>query len=340
MGSTLTIILVGTILGTVQLAVGIVIGRCFPFGRGRSESLDADELCKLARRVYELVTSVAGDVGEHQTRIDQVSKELTSIQASDESPLTEVFLNTVARAMQINERLQNRLSAAEVKLQQQARQIESHISEARTDPLTGLPNRRAFDDELARRIAEWGRKRTRFCLMMIDVDRFKLLNDRHGHPMGDHVLCDLAAVLENTLREMDVVTRFGGEEFAAILPDTNSADGKRITERVRTTVAATGFQFEQVEIHMTVSLGLAEVRASDDPASLIKRADEALYASKRAGRDCGHFHTGQTCQRILFDAPPNPNESCDGVVTDGDDSELELVCEDLRSRLAEVTDDQ
>lgn len=343
MGSAVTIILAVAALGVVQIAVRMALRRYLPLGRGgrdRGQLSRAVDLRALTRRLYRLVASVADDVGEHQTRIEQVSKELASLPAPDESALTGVFLDTVSRAIQINERLQSRLSAAEERLQEQTDRIESHLYEARTDALTGLPNRRAFDDELGRRIAEWQRKQTTFSLVMVDVDHFKALNDRFGHPAGDHVLRRVGDLLRSTLREMDMAARFGGEEFSIILPSTPCQDAKRAAERVRTAIATHQFDFEQDTLHVTVSLGLAEVGPDDDAESLLRKADEALYLSKRAGRNCGHFHTGKTCERILAGSRASGGRAGDSDLTDGADrGEFEMVCDDLRRRLVEVTNE-
>lgn len=304
---------VGLLLGILQLAVGVIIGRAISLN-GRPASLQADHqrLRTFTLRLRHLVNSVADDVDSHQADIervhgglDQCARDATERQSeSGESSdgsgaLTQSVLSTVAEIMQINERLQSRLSAAEDKLQQQAVQIESHLSEARTDALTGLPNRRAFDDELVRRVAEWNRKRATFCLMMIDADHFKDLNDRYGHPAGDQVLRTIAEVLRNTFREMDLLARVGGEEFAAILPSTNSRDARRAVQRILAAVADQQFEFEQQCLRVTVSVGLTAVQEGDDGFLVFKRADEALYASKTNGRNCGHFNNGRKC--VLID---------------------------------------
>lgn len=324
------VFLVGLLLGILQLAVGVIIGRAISIdGRGGgSSTADHQRLRLFTVRLRQLVSSVADEVGNHHARMEEVNNGLGQhLQASQrgesdeaENSWTGTVLSTVAEIMQINERLQSRLSAAENKLQQQAVQIESHVSEARTDPLTGLPNRRAFDDELVRRVAEWSRKRSTFCLMMVDADRFKDLNDRYGHPAGDHVLRSIAEVLRGTCREMDLLARIGGEEFAAILPSTNSRDARRAAQRVLTAVADHPFEFEGHKLRVTVSVGLTAVREGDDGFLVLKRADEALYASKNAGRDCGHFHTGRRCLPIEMDrrlSPPGtaeePLKSADGV---------------------------
>jgi diguanylate cyclase (GGDEF)-like protein len=215
-------------------------------------------------------------------------------------------LRTVAEIVQVNERLQHRLQQAEQKLHEQSQQIQNHMAEARTDPLTGLPNRRAFDDELARRLAEWKRKGALFCLLLVDLDHFKELNDRHGHPAGDQVLRQLAEVLLAVLREMDMAARIGGEEFAVLLPSTNLPDAMRVAQRLRAAVADAPLEIDPGQtIKLTISIGLTAVRPGDHPLLLLRRADQALYAAKRAGRDCGFYHDGQTCRPIPFCSPPD-----------------------------------
>ena len=343
MGITATVILIGLVLGAAQLAAGVVIGRCLPLREGRArpdDPIEPDRLQTAGRQLHQLVSSVANDVDEHNQGIERARRQLDAVQPLADSPLAEIVLGTIAQVMEVNQRLQNRLSAAEDKLQQQAVEIESHINDARTDPLTGLPNRRAFDDELGRRVAEWQRKQTVFCLMMIDADHFKALNDRYGHPAGDTVLRWIAEVLRDTMREMDMVARIGGEEFAVILPSTNPHDARRATERVRAAVADTPVQAGQSEIHLTVSLGLATVAAGDDPTSLLRRADDALYASKHSGRNCGHFHNGQTCEKIVFNTRSTVDDHTNASQPPpADDTELLLLSDDLRNRLGQVVDD-
>ena len=318
-------------LGILQLAVGVIFGRALPLTKDNSEEsypLDSGRLRKFANRLSGLVASVADDVGDHQLRIEQVSKSLTDADPGRVGSSGEAGLDGVARIIQINERLQTRLGDAEEKLQRQTQQIESHITEARTDPLTGLYNRRAFDDELLRRIAEWRRKQTTFCMMMIDVDHFKRLNDRYGHPAGDHVLRNLAELLASTFREMDLVARVGGEEFAAVLPGTELCDARMAAERVRYTVASHPFFFENQELRITISLGVATAEPGDDIVSLTKRTDEALYNSKRSGRNCGHYHDGRICKLITVVQPGKANHA-----------EMQATCNELRQRLAEVTEE-
>lgn len=362
MGLTTTIVLAGIVLGCLQLAAGVIIGRHFPLqGQGANDkpTLNIAMLERLARRLGLLVNRVADDVGQHQASMARVNRELSQTEADDASTLAEAVLGALAQMVESDARLQERLAKAEQRLQQQAEQIQSQISEARTDSLTELPNRRAFRDELERQIAQWHRKSIPCSLLMIDVDHFKAINDRYGHPAGDHVLREIADVLKGALREMDLVARVGGEEFAAILPSTTLPQGVCAAQRVRKAIENHAFCFEQHELRLTVSLGLAIAEARDNSVSLIRRADEALYVSKDAGRNCGHLHDGQTCQRIDGDSAsaaaavtgsptaltavetPTSAMASDppgrGPVQQAGDPELYEACRGLREKLLEIT---
>lgn len=169
------------------------------------------------------------------------------------------------------------------------------IAEARTDMLTGLKNRRAFDEELGRQFAQRQRQGVHFSLIMIDIDQFKPFNDAHGHLSGDLALRSVAQVLSSTLREMDIVCRYGGDEFAVICPGSKLQEAAVGAERVRQAVANHAVSLKQGDAQVTVSLGVAEVISPEIAEGLSQRADDALYAAKRAGRNRVHWHNGLEC---------------------------------------------
>jgi diguanylate cyclase (GGDEF)-like protein len=146
---------------------------------------------------------------------------------------------------------------------------------ARSDALTGLPNRRALDDQLPREMARALRKTTPLCLAIIDIDHFKTYNDTHGHLAGDAVLRGCAAAWDGELRGEDTILRFGGEEFLAILPNCEPADAAEIVERLRAAMPD----------GQTCSAGLATWTRVESVDELVARADKALYEAKESGRD-------------------------------------------------------
>lgn len=177
----------------------------------------------------------------------------------------------------------------EIKKAEQAL-IASNIDLSRlaaTDPLTGLTNRRIFDDALARDMARTARSGSPLCLVLLDVDHFKRYNDNHGHLEGDRCLRVVAQSISASLhREADLAARYGGEEFAIILPETDLEGAVAVAERIRAAISQTSEA--QLGRRATVSMGVAEydpAQALSDPEELVRRADDALYSAKAAGRD-------------------------------------------------------
>ncbi|WP_315315990.1 diguanylate cyclase [Pantoea vagans] len=167
-------------------------------------------------------------------------------------------------------------------VQEHRHAVAGHLAalndEAMTDPLTGLCNRRGFSALAAQAESEHEQ-----CVIAIDIDHFKKINDWYGHDAGDAVLVSLAALLRQACRTGDIVSRFGGEEFILLLPDTTLAEAARTAERIRETVCATTFPFAGT---MTISAGVASRDdLSRDREALLRRADEALYEAKAAGRN-------------------------------------------------------
>lgn len=156
---------------------------------------------------------------------------------------------------------------------------------ARRDSLTLLLNRRAFDEELAEMFARQQRFGERFALLMFDLDRFKQINDTHGHAVGDDVLRATSRALAADLRPFDRLFRIGGEEFAAILSGSDGAAARMAAERLRQAVAAQTITIGGTAIQATVSVGVAIATAGSQPDTLIRAADAALYRAKEAGRN-------------------------------------------------------
>ncbi len=175
-----------------------------------------------------------------------------------------------------------RTKALRDELLQQARRLEVSLFE---DALTGLYNRRFVMTQLGALISGARRHGRPLSVAMIDVDRFKSFNDNYGHAVGDRVLQAVAAALHDRMRAEDYLGRWGGEEFLALLPDTDEDAAGPIAERLRSTVDAVRVPTSGEMLAVTVSLGWATWELDEDVDSLVHRADEALYAAKEAGRD-------------------------------------------------------
>jgi diguanylate cyclase (GGDEF)-like protein len=163
---------------------------------------------------------------------------------------------------------------------------QSRLEEmATTDKLTALANRQAFDLLMPQAISEARRDRAPLLAMLVDIDRFKTVNDRHGHLAGDAVLQGVARIVKAELRASDIVCRWGGEEFLVVLKRTPLSQGEALAERIRASVGAQSFSLGGASVGVTVSVGLAQYVEGDEPDALIERADKALYEAKALGRD-------------------------------------------------------
>jgi diguanylate cyclase (GGDEF)-like protein len=164
-------------------------------------------------------------------------------------------------------------------------ELSTLAAASRTDPLTGLANRRAFEEELGRAVARAGRSGAPLSLVALDVDRFKAVNDGHGHPAGDAVLRELAARARAAARAGDLAARVGGEEFALLLPGAPLAGAVELAERLRAAIAAAPVDVGIARLSVTASLGCATLAPGERPEALLARADARLYEAKRDGRD-------------------------------------------------------
>jgi diguanylate cyclase len=179
-----------------------------------------------------------------------------------------------------------------------AKLTEAHKKDVLTDALTGVANRRAYEFELTRRIANWNRNQASVSLILLDIDYFKKFNDRYGHQAGDAVLKAVANALQQTIREVDLVARYGGEEFAVVLTEASVQETKIIAERIRSLIESSRFPFNGLILRLTVSVGFSQILPEESVEAFIERADAALYSSKEAGRNCVHYHDGQATQQF------------------------------------------
>jgi diguanylate cyclase len=244
-------------------------------------------------RLQELTNKVAADVDQHSSAVQQINAKLADTDNDEEAVLA-----AVAQLIDANRRMQEQLDTAEQRLQVQARQIESHAVEARTDALTQVANRRALDDEIQRCLGEFQQHGRTSTIMLIDVDNFKKFNDTHGHQAGDEVLRGVARVLRTSVGDGSLVARYGGEEFAVVFAGLTTQAVLAQAEQARQAIATTSFRFAGRELFVTASGGIAEIQTGDEDKELVRRADEALYSSKKSGRNCGHYNDGRANHRI------------------------------------------
>lgn len=201
--------------------------------------------------------------------------------------VAEHDIEELLRASQSAMSLTSELTQSQRELITTNRQLREREAEIRhlsmTDGLTGLGNRRQLDEALSTEVSAANRHGRNLCLVMVDLDHFKQVNDVHGHSVGDSVLQALSRTLLANARESDHVCRFGGEEFAILMPDAEADAAAAATERLRAQVAA--LRVAPVEQAFTASFGVAQWRPGETPGALLQRADKLLYRAKAEGRN-------------------------------------------------------
>ncbi|ALS97538.1 GGDEF domain-containing protein [Lacimicrobium alkaliphilum] len=175
----------------------------------------------------------------------------------------------------------------EVISKQQLNQANDKLQQmSRIDGLTGLYNRRFWEESCMLEFKRCMRNQGQASLLMLDIDHFKPVNDNYGHPAGDQVIMNLAEIIKTSVRETDIPGRYGGEEFAIVLPDTDAKSALRVAERIRLATEKTLIRYEQLELQVTISLGIAQLdERQDDYMAWISEADQALYQAKETGRN-------------------------------------------------------
>lgn len=198
-------------------------------------------------------------------------------------PMNELSFHAIDFGIMVEAILFALALAARMRHQQQARESAERL--ARIDPLTGLLNRRAFDEQARGLFSTAQRSGRPLSVLMLDVDHFKAINDRHGHDGGDLVLVAVADRLRQNCRAGDLLARWGGEEFLLLLPETGREQAAALAERIRAELSERPMRHEQQEIPVTLSLGVAELGPELGLSTLIQAADAALYEAKSGGRN-------------------------------------------------------
>ncbi len=280
----------GLALASLLLSLGGVVGfRIAAKRRPADGGIDRQRLLQLLQELGTWTSEYSGNVSRYQDQLGAISQSVTADQKASSPKVMELL----EQIMLSNQDLKKRLDAAEIQLDKQTRQIESYLSEARTDALTGLANRRAFDQRLEEMFAAYRNGKGRsFVVALIDIDHFKRINDQFGHQAGDDVLRQVASAIAAQLEGSYMVARFGGEEFAAIMPTPLRLSSER-ADKMRKVIAEKALDADGEAIAVSVSVGLSELR--DDPTTgpPIRRADEALYAAKNMGRNRVYYHDGK-----------------------------------------------
>lgn len=224
---------------------------------------DAADLDSLKHVLESHLEGLLGTMDEHQHQRDQREQEVA------------------ARLKSLAERVAN----MEHEAQGYREHLEVQRQKALIDPLTGLPNRAAWSERLEQEVNAWHQRGNNLSLAMLDLDHFKRINDGYGHLAGDKVLKIIATVLRKRLRPNDFIARFGGEEFVLLMPNSSLSDALAVGETLRAAIEACPFHFKGEPVTITVSMGMAQFQPGERSDLALKRADEALYRAKAAGRN-------------------------------------------------------
>ncbi|WP_132256378.1 GGDEF domain-containing protein [Paucimonas lemoignei] len=236
------------------------------------------------------VATTTGDYHEKMTAYSEKISKTTDIMALNKI-LGDVMRDTRTaqlEALRSREEMlaaQQKVQEAESRILQLQAELEQVSELVREDQLTGSLNRRGLDDVFEREVARADRRRAPLCIALLDLDDFKRLNDTYGHQAGDEALIHLVRVVKDTLRTMDVIGRFGGEEFMLVLPDTPIEAAMQTVTRVQRELTKRIFMYKHTRILVTFSAGVALRKDGEDQEKLLKRADDALYKAKHAGKN-------------------------------------------------------
>ena len=249
---------------------------------------DSQAILKVLTEVLNAAERMSADAKTHDSKIQETARHVEDLQVSGElDSVKHVLLGHMRTMLKSNENLQDDLAYSRCQVEEQAVQIDAVRQEARIDALTGIANRKGFDEKLRLLLAAWQRERQPLVIMMIDLDHFKRINDSHGHQAGDRVLEEVGSWLKKWLRDGDYAARFGGDEFAILLPKTELAEGVELAEEIW---ARTGDNTHRVavrdaKVSVALSIGVAAPCEGDTAETLLHRADQALYRAKDLGRN-------------------------------------------------------
>lgn len=239
------------------------------------------------------LSAVANSTGDYHAKMSAYSQKIT--QTTDIRALNTILgdvmhdtRNAQLEALRSRDEMlaaRAQVQEAESRIQKLQAELEQMSELVREDQLTGSLNRRGLDDVFEREVARADRRKAPLCIALLDLDDFKRINDTHGHQAGDEALIHLVRVVKDTLRTMDVIGRFGGEEFMLLLPDTPLPAAMQTVTRVQRELTKQIFMHRHERVLITFSAGVALRKDDESQADLFKRVDDALYQAKRAGKN-------------------------------------------------------
>ena len=250
--------------------------------RAASRKLQADVM----REMTDLETTAASATDINQLK-DNVKSQLGNIrQVIDHYQQTDHAQQLLAEQL---ETLGAKIKTMEVEAEKNRTNLEKHRQKALHDPLTELPNREAYNERASAEVQRWQRYGRPLTIAIFDIDHFKRINDSYGHQAGDRVIKVIGRSIAKRLREVDFFCRYGGEEFVALMPETDSETALVVLEKVRDAIANAAFNYKDQPMSITLSIGVTEFKTNDVLETAFERADQALYIAKSTGRNRCHL---------------------------------------------------
>ena len=255
---------------------------------------ELDRARAVARELEKIARMVRKNLARHHAGLNKFNERVGQLDAQGREAAWMELCREAEEMLAPTLRLANQISNACDMIRHETNHLMT-FTEVRTDPLTGVCNRRGMDEALATQFAMLDRYEVAFSVAIFDLDHFKRINDKRGHLEGDRLLHRVASLLDDTARQTDVVARYGGEEFLVVMPETDLEQASIFADRFRARV--------ETELAITLSGGVASALDGDTSDSLLARADAALYAAKSEGRNRVSRHNGRQIESIWEELP-------------------------------------
>lgn len=250
---------------------------------------DANFVRVLLCKIHDITLGMARKVSQHNEMVREINDRLSGLPANSPESVSDI----IVQLLDANQHMQRQLDTVQTRLEEQAELLEDQAAVARTDPLTGLPNRRALDEAINTAIELVKEQRRQVSLTMLDIDHFKRVNDTYGHRVGDDILRHVAQGLQKQVQANETLARFGGEEFAVLHEDMDVRRAVERTEALRQAIEKMEISLEGSTHRITISAGTAQCKTGESLFDFFDRADFCLYSSKQAGRNCTHYNDGE-----------------------------------------------
>jgi diguanylate cyclase len=239
----------------------------------------------VAKELERIAVAVRRSIATHHSSVLKFKDRVSSLGGDQQEAAWQELCCEAEGMLKPTLKLAAQLASAYDEIRQQSNNLMT-FTEVRTDPLTGVSNRRALDETLESMFAMMHRYEHPFSVVLLDIDNFKQINDEQGHLYGDRMLKAISRLLDDNVRDTDMVARYGGEEFVIVMPQTTLDGATIFCERLRSRV--------EQQLPLTVSGGISVAADGDNPQTLLARADAALYSAKAAGRNRLFRHNGLT----------------------------------------------